>query len=145
MKRLARLYRETSRRRGRTGKVVVMRETLIAETRAEAERDLVPSLLATYRYYWKTGCFNPEIDAWVTEIRSTSELTLDRVEDRLLLGSPDDIAQQIDEWRAAVDADEFLCIFQPRRGAAHESTMRALRLFAEGTLPKFAQAPVGAR
>lgn len=145
MKGLAGLYHETCRRRGRTGRIVVMRETLIAETRSEAERDLVPSLLATYRYYWKTGAFNPVLDPWVNEIHSTSELTLNRVADRLLIGSPDDIAAQIARWRDEVGVDDFIFIFQPRRGRAHEDTERALRLFAEGVLPKFQEAPAGAR
>jgi len=135
MKGLAALYRDLCQRRGRTGRIVVMRETLIAETHEEAERELVPSLLATYRYYWKTGAFNPALDPWVKEIQSTSELTLDRVKDRLLIGSPADIAAQIQRWREEVGVDDFILIFQPRRGRAHEDTDRALRLFAEGVLP----------
>lgn len=145
MRGLAELYRETCRRRGRTGRIVVMRETLIAETREEAEREFGPSLLATYRYYWRSGAFNPALDPWVKEISSPSEVTLDRVADRLLLGSPDDIAGQIRRWRDEVGVDDFICIFPPRRGRAHEDTLRALRLFGEGVLPQFRGTTAGVR
>lgn len=147
LKSLGALYHELAQKRGRPGKIVALRETLIAETREEAERDLVPSLLATYRYYWKTGAFNPVIDPWVKEIGSTGELTLDLVRDRLLIGSPDDIADQIGHWRSETGVDDFVCIFQPRRGQGHTDTLRAIRLFAEGVIPKFAgtPAPAGAR
>ncbi len=92
-------YRGVAERRGRQPRVVLMRELLCAPTRAEAEERYGPGLLATYRYYWRNGAFNEELEPWVRDITSPDQITLDTVvSDRVIIGSAEDCAGQIEHW-----------------------------------------------
>lgn len=106
IRRFVGVYRESADASGRAPRVVLMREFLCAPTRSEAEDRYAAGLVATYRYYWANGGFNAETEPWVNEIQSADEITFERmVKDRVIFGSPEDCAGQLEHWIAQTGAE----------------------------------------
>jgi probable F420-dependent oxidoreductase len=125
------LYRATAESRGRPHKVVVFREGFVAPTRAEAIREYEAGLLSTHRYYWRHG-------SYYQDIKNEEDLDLRRISlDRLILGSPEDCVEKIEQWHRRVGADHFLIRFRHPGGPAHERVLAALDLFGRTVIPHF--------
>ena len=66
------------------------------------------------------------------------ELTFDFVNERsLLVGTPDYVAEKIEELRGELDLEQMV-IACHWPGLPHADTMASLRLFAEEVMPRFA-------
>jgi probable F420-dependent oxidoreductase len=115
---LARLYRELSARHGRPGRVVLMRQTFVADSHAEVERVWWPHMRAIgldyYRAdYVKGGRFRGDA---LSRIRSEAEWTYDRVApDRFLVGTPAEIVAELRRYEREC-ACEY-AIFHVRLGS----------------------------
>jgi probable F420-dependent oxidoreductase len=115
--------------------VILMRDAWVAETRQRAEEEYGPEVLTAYRYYWKSASLS------FRDNRSEAEFTLQNMAaDRLILGAPDEVVEQLQRWIAATHAE--MVIFRLRQahsgGPAHDKILRAIRLFGEKVLPKLA-------
>lgn len=119
------IYRGVAERRQRTPRVVLMREFLCAPSRSEAEDRYAEGLLATYRYYWRNGAFNAELEPWVNDITSPDQITFDQVAtDRVIVGTPDDCVQQIETWARRTGAEHIQLAIPGRAGAPQVEAIR---------------------
>ena len=131
VKRQAERFRRVSAEHGRPGRIALLREAWVAETREAAREEYGPDVLETHRYYYRHGGYYRDVPA-------EADLTLDRVaEGRLILGSPEDCIRQIEEWHAATGAEWFLLRFSHPTGPAHEKALAAMRLFGQKVIPHF--------
>ncbi len=119
----------------RPARIMLMRDAWVAETRKRAEEEYGPEVLTAYRYYWKSDSLS------FRGIESEAEFTLEKMApDRIVLGSSEQVVDQIQRWQEATGAEMF--IFRLRQahsgGPPHEKILRAIRLFGEKVIPKFA-------
>lgn len=129
---LVQTYREAAEAAGREPLVCLMRDTWVAETRAEAVEVYGPEVITAYKYYWRNGLSE------FRSIRSETEITLDNLgRDRLILGEPEECAAEFRRWSEAVGAEYFLLRLRHAHsgGPPHEKIMDAIRLFGEKVIP----------
>jgi probable F420-dependent oxidoreductase len=117
----------------RPARIILMRDAWVAETRRQAIDEYGPEVLAAYKYYWKSDSLSFQAH------RSESEFTIDQmVRDRVILGSPEEVVDQLQRWQEATDAE--MVIFRLRQahsgGPPHDKILRAIRLFGEKVIPK---------
>lgn len=141
IKRLVSVYREQATKRGKRPSVALMLWAWVAETRARAIEQYEKGLMRTVRDYWSLGAFHieghEEFDPWAGRAKKEEDVTFENVEDRVILGSPQECIEQIEQWREATGSDYFVLRFRHGEGPAHEQTLRALRLFGEKVIPHF--------
>jgi probable F420-dependent oxidoreductase len=126
-------YRAYADEYRRPAHVILMRDAWVAETRQRAEAEYGPEVLAAYKYYWKNDSLS------FRQNRSEAEFTVEKMtSDRIILGSPEEVVDQLQRWREMTDAE--MIIFRLRQahsgGPPHEQIMRAIRLFGERVIPK---------
>ncbi len=114
---------------------MLMRDAWVAGTRKQAEDEYGPEVLTAYGYYWKSDSLS------FRGITSEAEFTLEKMApDRIILGSPAEVVDQMQRWQEATGAE--MVIFRLRQahsgGPPHEKILRAIRLFGEKVIPRFA-------
>jgi probable F420-dependent oxidoreductase len=119
----------------RPARIILMRDAWVAETRQQAEDEYGPEVLTAYKYYWKSDSLSFQ------DHRSEAEFTIEKMApDRIVLGSPEEVVDQLQRWQETTDAEMF--IFRLRQahsgGPPHEKILRAIRLFGEQVIPKLA-------
>ena len=131
-------YRARAEAAGRAPELVLMRELLVAPTRAEALERYAEGLLAQYRYYFANDAFLREHEPWMQEVRDARELSWEIVSrERVIWGNPDDCADQLREWcRALGSAHVQVTIPQARGGFSREQQLATIRLIGERVIPK---------
>jgi alkanesulfonate monooxygenase SsuD/methylene tetrahydromethanopterin reductase-like flavin-dependent oxidoreductase (luciferase family) len=110
--RTADLYRSTCTKHGTTPEIILMRYGWIGD-RDEIERDWWPHLQPTIRRYLF------EIPRFALDPRfgDGTDMPFDAIaEDRLLVGSADEVAQKIDNWCGRVGATRMHARFQGATG-----------------------------
>jgi alkanesulfonate monooxygenase SsuD/methylene tetrahydromethanopterin reductase-like flavin-dependent oxidoreductase (luciferase family) len=112
----------------------MMRETFIARSREEAIRLARPALEAKYKAYraWGQDKVMPASD----NFGGTFDELLD---DRFLLGTPDEIAEQILALRRRFGVNYF-CVSVHLAGTPKQVAMEQMQMLAEDVFPKVAQA-----
>jgi len=129
------VYAEACLEAGTRPRTVLMREILIARSRAEALEAYGEGILATYRYYWRNGAFNMEWDDWARAITAPEQMTLeDALRERVIVGSPDECAAQVRAWAEATNADYVQLVIPARRGEA-STNHEAIDLIGREVLP----------
>jgi alkanesulfonate monooxygenase SsuD/methylene tetrahydromethanopterin reductase-like flavin-dependent oxidoreductase (luciferase family) len=113
---------------------VFFREMYVARSREEAEREMVESFERLYQVYHREGQPGERYD------RSFQELQ----EDRIIMGSPEDVRQEIQTYRDEFGA-EYMFFRVYYLGMDPEKAVQCVRLFGEEVIPHFAstQAPSG--
>jgi probable F420-dependent oxidoreductase len=131
-------YRASAAAAGRAAEVVLMREMLVARTRAGAEERYAEGLLAQYRYYFQNAAFLPEYEPWMKGVRDARELRWDVVsKDRVIWGSPGECAEQLIHWCRSLGADHVqLALPHPSGGWTREGQLETIRLIGEQVIPK---------
>lgn len=112
------------------GRVEVIREVFVAESRAEAERLVRGPLMAKYSDYVDWGQDEVFED---DDFRSPWEALRSR---RFVVGSPDDAIEAIQRYDDAADLDAFGLRTQ-FQGMDHDDVRDSLRLFCEEVVPSF--------
>jgi alkanesulfonate monooxygenase SsuD/methylene tetrahydromethanopterin reductase-like flavin-dependent oxidoreductase (luciferase family) len=117
----------------RPARIILMRDAWVAETRQQAQDEYGPEVLTAYKYYWKSDSLSFQ------DNRSEAEFTIEQMApDRIILGSPEEVVDQLQRWQEATDAE--MVIFRLRQahsgGPPHEKIMRAIRLFGDKVIPK---------
>lgn len=105
---------------------VFFRELYVAGSRKEAEREMTESFERLYQVYHREGQPGERYD------RSFQELT----EDRIILGSPQDVTEEIQSYRDEFGAEYmFFRVFY--LGMDPEKSVECVRLFGEEIIPHF--------
>lgn len=118
----------------------VLRTCVIAPTRSQAREIAEPAVESMYRDYLG-GLRGRSIYADPGEQLSDSEngqSWFDFLDDRghLMVGTPDDVCEQIADLRDTCGLDRIL-LFMSLPGITHSDTMSSIQLFGEKVLPKF--------
>lgn len=107
-----------------------LKEVYCAETREQAWAECLPYLGAKYRTYlsWGQDTAMPTGDSLA---RPVEEL----VDQRFIVGSPDDCLDELRAWRDEVGVDHFI-LRTEWSGMPFELAQRSLRLLAEDVIPR---------
>ena len=139
--RLAQIYWEHAAKRGKQPHIALMLWAWVAENRAKAIEEYEKGVMRTVRDYWAMGGFHieghEEFDPWVSKAKSEEEVTLKNVQDRMILGSPQECIEQIEQWRETTGAEYFVLRFRHAEGPSHQQTVKSLQLFGEKVIPHF--------
>ncbi len=138
---------EALRRAGKppgSSRFALQRAVFVADSSSEA-RAHVEDALWTHRITMRYMRGIAEVrDGMVQADPLPDEPTPDEVYERVLFGTPDEVAAKLEADIQATGASLINCYFGP--GAIpHHKTLRSIRLFAEEVLPRFARQPVGTR
>jgi probable F420-dependent oxidoreductase len=129
------LYKASTREFHRQPRIILMRDAWVAETHQQAEEEYGPEVLTAYRYYWKSDSLTFQ------GARSEAEFTLQTMgPDRIILGSPEEVVDQLQRWRDVTGAEMFILRLRQAHsgGPPHDKILRAIRLFGDKVLPKLA-------
>ncbi len=133
-------YRAAAERHGKRPRTILMRDTWVAPTRAEAVEEAERNMLGMFRYYWRNKAFVTDGDPVLEDVTDESGLAFDRMtEDRVFLGSPEDCAGQIRRWQQEIEPDGVVLRLRQAHasGPPHEKIMAALRIFGEEIIGRF--------
>ena len=109
----------------------MMRECFVAETKEKAIRLARPYLEAKYKSYHEWGQ-----DKSMAKGDDNLDLPFEElIEGRFLLGSPDQVAEQIVDYNKRLGVNVIIPAFQ-WVGTPHGQVLDALHLFAEEVMPK---------
>jgi len=129
------LFRETAQARGvENPKIILMREGFVAETREEADRICREAFMAEWLYYYDVGILTHHDPT----IQSRADVTIDKLRQSMVLGSPEDCIEAIERYRDEYRADYLVMRFRCAYGPSKEATLRGMRIFGETVLPHFA-------
>ena len=132
-RRLVDAYRQAALEAGRQPNVILMRDAWVAETRAQAEETYGPEVLDAYKYYWRNGL------AEFRRFTSEAEFNIDAIaQDRLILGSPQECADEFHRWSDAIGVDYFHLRLRHAHsgGPPHEKIMETIELFGKEVIPR---------
>ena len=90
-----------------------------------------------HRYYWRNKAYMEEFDPWLKDLKGEAVLTLDRIADRLIMGSPEECIDQIAQWQQEFGIDGLVLRIRHAAGPSHEQAMKAIKLFGEKVIPHF--------
>ena len=130
-RRLANEYRQAAGPGG--GKVVLMRDAWIAQTKEEALRQYEPYWLPVIRYYWRAGL--PELQ----HIRSESEITMESLAPPvMIIGDPEECVGLFHKWAEIAGTDYIVLRIRQEHsgGPPHDQIMEAIRRFGQEVLPR---------
>jgi len=132
--RQTRTFRETAQAREvENPKIILMREGFIAETRKEAERICRDAFMAEWLYYYDLGILTHHDPT----IQSRADVTIDKLRESMVIGSPEDCIEAIERYRDEYRADYLVMRFRCAYGPSREATRRCMQLFGEAVLPHF--------
>jgi len=107
----------------------LLRNIVVAEDRATALRDAGPFLEASYRIFGKWGLFTGPVGG------DKAQLDLEElIEGRVILGSPEECAEQLVALQDATDLTRLVARVQ-WLGMDQEIVLRTVRLLGEKVLP----------
>jgi alkanesulfonate monooxygenase SsuD/methylene tetrahydromethanopterin reductase-like flavin-dependent oxidoreductase (luciferase family) len=112
-------------------KIVLMRNGYVAETRAEAEAAFGPYFADEMRFYFDHGIF-----ATNDRIRSRDDVNVENLRGDLVIGTPDDCVEALEQLRDEYDADYVVMRFRMNDGPDPRAAIRAIELFGEQVLPR---------
>ena len=113
----------------------MMRECFVARTNEEALRRARPYLEAKYKQYHEWGQ-----DKSMAKGDDDLSLSFEQlIDQRFLVGSVDEVAEQIVEYNKRLGVNVVIPAFQ-QIGTPHSQVLEALHLFAEEVIPKVRKA-----
>lgn len=134
-KRQAALYREHAAKSGRKPYVVLMRDGWVAPTREEAERVFGPLWVQEMLFYYKWDLLPPN-----PEFQAPADFTIDKLRKYMVLGSPQDCIEQIENWTEAIGADYLIMRFRLPMGPSPAQVLECIRQFGADVIPRFKRA-----
>lgn len=128
------LFRQAAMAHGvENPKIILMREGFVAETREEAEQLCRKAFLAEWLYYYDVGILTHHDPT----IQSREEVTIDKLRESMVIGSPEDCIEAIERFRDEYRADYLVMRFRCAYGPSKEATIRCIQIFGEAVLPYF--------
>ena len=110
--------------------LAMLRNGFCAETRDEALALFGERYMDEFRYGFERGLRHPAI----TE---RSQVTVEELGPAMVIGTPDDCAEEVRRLRDDFGVDYLLFRFRLTSGPDRESVRRAIRLFGEEVIPRF--------
>lgn len=110
--------------------MAMMRNGFCAETRQEATASFGEAFLDEVRYTFDRGLPHPIIE-------TRSDIALSALSPALVIGTPDDCAEQLHRLESEFNVDYVVLRFRVTAGPDRQSTLRAIRLFGEEVIPRF--------
>lgn len=138
----ASIYRAAARSAGQPSSIWVQRDCWVSDNADEIADVWAPHLVEDWRFYFQLGLFssgrfNPNAEPWIRTVNHADEITFDRLRhDRVLVGDPDDVLEQIESVRERLDPTGIALRMRYPHGPAHEETLRAIRLFGENVIQR---------
>jgi alkanesulfonate monooxygenase SsuD/methylene tetrahydromethanopterin reductase-like flavin-dependent oxidoreductase (luciferase family) len=127
-------YREAAARSGRRAFICLMRDAVVAPSRAAAEALSGPTM-ATHRFYFAHQAYVP--DEHLRDVKRAEDLTFAKAaKDRLIAGSPGECLEQLQRWRETINPDYLILRFRQPGGPSHQETVEAIRLFGEKVIQR---------
>lgn len=128
------LFREEARAHGvEDPKIILMRDGFVADTREEAEAIYGEAFVAEMHYYFDLGILSHHDPT----IQSRDDVTIDKLRQSLVIGSPDDCIAALERYRDEYRVDYVVMRFRIPLGPSAEATKRCIRMFGETVLPHF--------
>jgi alkanesulfonate monooxygenase SsuD/methylene tetrahydromethanopterin reductase-like flavin-dependent oxidoreductase (luciferase family) len=128
------MFREEAMRNGvKDPKIILMRDGFVAETRAEAEKNYGDAFVAEMLYYYDLGILSHHDPS----ICSRADVTIEKLRDSLVIGTPSDCIEALERYRDEYRADYVLMRFRMPLGPSAEKTRRCIQMFGETVLPHF--------
>jgi len=131
-KRQVNIYKDAAAKAGKEPYIIMMRDGFVAPTRQQAYEIYGEYILSELKFYFRHGILSHH-----PEFQSETDLTLDRVRDHLVLGSPQDCIESLEKFREQYDADSIILRLRPPRGPSHERMLDCMQLFGEEVIPHF--------
>lgn len=131
------VYRDEAARHGTAPEIVLMRPLALGTSRAAAEQTYAEAAVGAYRYYWRHGALNADLEPWLQAVESESQLTWETLAPgRVVFGTPDDCIVQAQEWFAATGSDYMILSISPGVGTDRWAEMKAaIELFGREVIP----------
>jgi alkanesulfonate monooxygenase SsuD/methylene tetrahydromethanopterin reductase-like flavin-dependent oxidoreductase (luciferase family) len=127
-------YRRAAASAGRKPFICLMRDAVIAPSRAQAEALSGPTMV-THRFYFEHQAY--VADELLRDVKRAEDLTFAKAaKDRLIVGSPEECLEQLKMWRETLNPDYLILRFRQPGGPSHRETVAAIRLFGEKVLPR---------
>lgn len=117
----------------------LVRDVYVADTMEQARAEFEQALMTTYKWIMHFRGLGNLMEAG-EELTDAHQLSYDFLAERnLLVGTPDYVAEKIEELRTEVNL-EHLLLWTTHPGLEHRHAMRSLELFTEKVMPRFRQA-----
>jgi alkanesulfonate monooxygenase SsuD/methylene tetrahydromethanopterin reductase-like flavin-dependent oxidoreductase (luciferase family) len=128
------LFREEARAHGvENPKIILMRDGFVAETRKEAERIWSDAFVPEWLYYYEAGILSHHDPT----IHSRADVTLDKLRESIVVGTPEDCIESVERFRDKYRADYVVMRFRCAYGPSKEATRRCIQMFGESVLAHF--------
>lgn len=126
------LYKDAAEEHGNPANVGLMRDAYVAPTREEAEEIFGPIYREELLFYWDQGILthHPDFD-------SRDDFTIENLRDHMVVGSPQDCIESLEEYEEKYDIDYCVMRFRLPQGPDMEQEREAVRLFGEEVVPHF--------
>jgi alkanesulfonate monooxygenase SsuD/methylene tetrahydromethanopterin reductase-like flavin-dependent oxidoreductase (luciferase family) len=117
--------------------VPVMRDVYVAETTRRAEEEARQHILYIHREWYGAWA---QWRAYTTDaerrVEGKDEVQFEEVRGRFIIGDPDKVSREIEEYRRALGMNYLIARMQ-FPGLEHEKALRSTRLFAREVMPRF--------
>jgi alkanesulfonate monooxygenase SsuD/methylene tetrahydromethanopterin reductase-like flavin-dependent oxidoreductase (luciferase family) len=132
-------YREEAEQHGKRGHVVLMRDAFVADSRAEAIALAADSIIQEQLFYFRVQQRANRVrpDA---EFATAGDYTVEKLRKHVVLGTPEECAEQLEYFREVYGVDEFVLRMRWPNGPAPEAVQEAIGLVGEQVLPRLERA-----
>ena len=141
MKQWSDFYRECAAEHGTadTVHVVLKRDAWVADSLEEVERIWWPHMRRDHWFYFaNVPRFVRSLEPTLTDLQSENDLSFDvHRRRRLIVGSPQDCIEQIQECRELLGITYLILSFRQSSGPSYEQELECLRRFGAEVIPAF--------
>tara|TARA_A100001037_G_C15108887_1_gene617909 strand:- start:881 stop:1906 length:1026 start_codon:yes stop_codon:yes gene_type:complete len=130
-KRRVSLYRETADKAGKKGKVVLMRDAFLADTRKEAEQIYGKVVAEEYQQYWDWGLFSH-----VPGFESRDNVVVENLTGHMAIGTPEDCIADLERCSDELGVDYMVLCSRRPAGPPSSLVQESIRGFGTDVLPK---------
>ena len=129
-KRRVSLYREASAKAGKKGKIVLMRDAFLADSRAEAERIYGEVVAEEYRQYWDWGLFGH-----VPGFEARDNVVAKNLTAHMAIGTANDCIEDLERCAEEYEVDYVVLCSRRPSGPRSAIVQDSIRGFGTDVLP----------
>ena len=130
-KRRVSLYRETADKAGKKGKIVLMRDAFLADSRKEAEQIYGKVVAEEYQQYWDWGLFSH-----VPGFESRDNVVVENLTGHMAIGTPEDCIADLERCSDELEVDYMVLCSRRPAGPTSSLVQESIRGFGTDVLPK---------
>lgn len=128
-------YRTSAAELGRSSQVILMRDAFIADDFASAASIAGPGIIGEQLFYFQENGLKPMHD----DFASPADFTMDRLRPHLVIGSPGDCVEQVQQLEHDFDVDTLLLRLRWPLAPSQEHVFEAIDRFGSEVLPALAR------